>query len=70
MVTLHLSNESYFKHIMSEYQRPMESLGQKEAKKKRITRNDKRLRHGRFSLDVDIAKQRHHPWEQEMEIWG
>lgn len=51
MVTLHLSNESYFKHIMSEYQRPMESLGQKEARKKRITRNDKRLGHGRFSLE-------------------
>lgn len=30
MVTLNMSNESYFKPVMSGYQRQMESLGQKE----------------------------------------
>lgn len=75
MVTLHLSNESYFKHIMWGYQRPMESLGQKEARKKRITRNEKRVgtravQSRKTVKDVDIAKQRHHPWKLETEIWG
>lgn len=71
---MHLSNESYFKHMLG-YQRSMKSLGQKEARKKGITRNDERV--GTWAVqsrktvkDVDIAPQRHHPWKLETEIWG